>query len=268
VWVQSLAAGLGLAPLVPSLLGGTDYAYGTAESGPTAFNTSIPITDVTGPTGQVAQFSATHSTADPNALYTVWVGSNDLLDILTGEPPSRYAADIAAAVINVDNAISTLAAAGAKNFLLVTVPDLGATPGATANGPAAKAAASALSAGFNSALVNSAINLASLDSLNLSILNTYSLLDALVTDPSMYGFTNVTDPCVTGAVNFIGGTACAATTAAQNQYLFWDMSHPTAAGHAIIGNAAMTVLTPEPTPFSLIAAGLVGIGLAFRLKRA
>ena len=30
VWVQDLAAGLGLAPLKPSLLGGTDYAFGGA----------------------------------------------------------------------------------------------------------------------------------------------------------------------------------------------------------------------------------------------
>jgi phospholipase/lecithinase/hemolysin len=267
VWVQGLAAGLGLAPLAPSLLGGTDYAYGTAETGPTAFNTSVPSTDLTGPTGQLAQFGAAHSTADPNALYTIWIGSNDLLDILTGAPPSQYAADIAAAVTNVDTAIGTLAAAGAKNFLLVTVPDLGLTPDAITDGPAAEAGASALSAGFNSALVNSAVTLASLDSLNLSILNTYSLLDAIVASPSMYGFTNVTDPCVTGAVNYAGGTACAATTSAQNQYLFWDMIHPTAAGHAIVADAALAVLTPEPASFSLIAVGLVGVGLAFRLRR-
>ena len=69
VWVQDLASDLGLAPLRPSLLGGTDYAYGTAESGVTAFNTSAANTDLVGPVGQLAQFQAitprriqTHST--------------------------------------------------------------------------------------------------------------------------------------------------------------------------------------------------------------
>ena len=233
----------------------------------TAFNTSVPLTDLTGPTGQLAQFGAAHSTADPNALYTIWIGSNDLIDILAGAAPSQYAADIGAAVTNVDTAIGTLAGGGAKNFLIVTVPDLGMTPQAIAGGPAAQAAASALAVGFNNALVNSAVTFASLDSLNLSILNTYSLLDAIVANPSIYGFTNVTDPCLTGAVNYVGGTACAATTAAQNQYLLWDLRHPTAAGHAIIADAALAVVTPEPASVSLIAAGLVAIGLAFRLRR-
>jgi phospholipase/lecithinase/hemolysin len=90
VWVQDLAAGLGLAPLVPSMLGGTDYAYGGAETGPTAFNTSNPATDLSGPTGQLAQFQAAHPIADPNALYTICIGSNDLNDILEGTAPSQY----------------------------------------------------------------------------------------------------------------------------------------------------------------------------------
>jgi phospholipase/lecithinase/hemolysin len=267
VWVQGLAAALGLAPLTPSLLGGTDYAYGDAETGPTAFNTSVPQTDLTGPTGQLAQFGAAHSTADPNALYTIWIGSNDLVDILSGAAPSQYAADIGAAVTNVGTAIGTLAAGGAKNFLILTVPDLGLTPQAIAGGPAAQAAASALAVDFNNALVSSAVTFASSDSLNLSILDTYSLLDAIVANPSMYDFTNVTDPCLTGSTNYVGGTACAATTAAQNQYLFWDLRHPTSAGHAVIADAALTVLTPEPASLSLIAAGLMAIGIAFRLRR-
>src|ERR1700683_4285768 len=92
VWVQDLASDLGLAPLTPSLLGGTDYAYGTAETGGPAFNTSAANTDLIGATGQLAQYQATHATADPNALYTIWIGANDLSDILAGQLPSQYGA--------------------------------------------------------------------------------------------------------------------------------------------------------------------------------
>src|ERR1700685_4437396 len=53
VWVQDLASDLGLAPLTPSLAGGTDYAYGTGETGVTSFNTALPATDLLGVTGQV-----------------------------------------------------------------------------------------------------------------------------------------------------------------------------------------------------------------------
>jgi phospholipase/lecithinase/hemolysin len=266
VWVQDLATGLGLAPLTASRLGGTDYAYGTAETGTTPVHTANSF-DLTGAGAQISQFQTAHPVADPNALYTIWIGSNDLLDILTGALPSQYAADIAAAVTNTDIAIGTLAAEGAKNFLLVTVPDLGKTPEAIAAGAAAQAGASALAAGFNGGLVSSADALASADNLSLSIVDTYSLLDDIVASPASNGFTNVTSPCLTGAVNYVGGTACAATEAEQNKYLFWDNLHPTAAGHAIVANAALAVVSPEPAYVSLAALGLLGVGLVFRRRR-
>jgi phospholipase/lecithinase/hemolysin len=263
VWVQDLASALGLAPLSASLGGGTDYAYGGAETGTTPVHTAN-ASDLTGATGQVAQFQAAHSSADPNALYTIWIGSNDLLDILTGAPPSQYATDITAAVDNIDSAIGSLAADGAKNFLILTVPDLGVTPDAIAGGSGVQFAASALAAEFDSALISSLDAIASLDSLNLSTLDTYSLLDAIVANPSSYGFTNVTSPCVTGAIDYVGGTACASTLAAQNKYLFWDDLHPTEAGHAIVADAALAVVTPEPAYAFLVTVGLMGMALVLR----
>src|SRR5580658_8010352 len=179
VWVQDLVSDLGLAPLTPSLLGGTDYAYGTAESGVTAFNTSVPDTDLTGATGQLAQYQATHA-ADPNALYTIWIGSNDLSDILTGQLPSQYGGDIGAVVGNIYSAVSTLAGIGAKNFLILTVPDLGETPEVLAGGPAESAGASFLSSSFDTPLTNGIPGLAAADSVHVSVLNTYALLETIV----------------------------------------------------------------------------------------
>ena len=261
VWIQDLAAKLGVAPLHPSLAGGTDFAFGGAEAGPEPFNHANPLTDLT---AQVAQFSLAHPAADPNALYTIWIGSNDLADILTGAAPAQYLADIAADLTNVDASISALAADGAKRFLIVTVPDLGKTPGAIAAGPSAQAGATFLAANFDNALVTSALSLASSDGLHLSILDTFSLLDAAIADPLHFKLTNVTAPCLTGEVNFAGGTPCAN----PDQFLFWDTSHPTAAGHALVADAALTVVTPEPASVSLLAVGLLGAALLFRRRRA
>ncbi len=262
VWVQDLASGLGLAPLTPSLLGGTDYAYGTGETGVTAFNTSAPGTDLLGPAGQLAQFQAVHATADPNALYTIWIGSNDLTDILANAAPAQYAADLGTVAVNIDTAISNLASIGAKNFLVVTVPDLGDTPEALAAGPLASAGASAISKAFDTTLVQGAApfipslsTLATLDSIDISVLDTYSLLDAIVAHPAAFGFTNVTQPCLTGEVNYSGGTPCAT----PNQYLFWDQLHPTAAADLLVADRALGLVTPEPAPISLLALGLSGI---------
>ena len=54
VWVQDLAQNLGLPAVKPSLAGGTDYAYGGAETGQTSVHTVNP-TDLP---SQLAQFAA------------------------------------------------------------------------------------------------------------------------------------------------------------------------------------------------------------------
>lgn len=259
VWVQDLALDLGLSPLTPSLAGGTDYAVGSAQTGNTLYNTG-GLADLL--TGQLPAFEAANPTgANPNALYTIWIGSNDLAAIPANATSGAIATDIGDIVENIDTAISTLASLGAKNFLVVTVPDLGKTPDALAAGSLASAGASALSADFDNVLVNGSSPLPSLstlaagDSIDISVLNTYALIDAIVSDPAAYGFSNVTAPCLTGEVNYVGGTPCAT----PSQYLFWDGEHPTAAAQTLVADAALAVLTPEPASISLLAAGLLGL---------
>ncbi len=260
VWVQGLAAGLGLAPLTPSVLGGTDYAYGSGETGNASFDTSNPMTDLLGSTGQLVQFETTHTTADPNALYTIWIGANDLSDIPPGSTPAQVATDIATIAVNIDTAIGTLAGLGAKNFLIVTVPDLGKIPEAIAAGPLGVATGTALSSSLNSTLVAgsgpipSLANLAAVDGLNLKVLNTFSLIDAITANQGAYNLMDVTDQCL------VGTTVCAN----PSQYLFWDELHPTAAGHAIVAEAALAVVTPEPASVWLTGVGLAGLCLVFR----
>lgn len=256
VWVQDLSVTLGLGSLTSSRQGGNDYAYGDAYSGSSAVHTANLI-DLTGALGQISQFHADHPVADPNALYTVWVGSNDLSDILQAQNPGAAAAVVG----NIDSAINSLALSGAKNFLVLTVPDLGKTPGALAAGPATSAAASALALQFDLALVPSLNSLAGVDGLNLSVLDTYSLIDGIVANPNAYGFTNVTNPCLVGYVNYSGGTPCSATLAGQNQYLFWDNLHPTSGADVLVAGAALATITPEPSSFALIGAGLFGVWL-------
>ncbi len=253
VWVQDLSASLGLGAVTPSLAGGNDYAYGGAQTGTLGtFYTAEAGDLIGGPDSQISQFQTAHPTADPNALYTIWIGANDLDAILKGGGTTT---NVAQAVGNVDAAIAALTTEGAKDFLILTVPDLGKTPAVTVFGPAAVAAASGLSALYDTELFGS---LSAFSTDSISVLDTYSLLDEIVANPSAAGLTDVTDPCL----NTVTQSVCST----PNSYLFWDELHPTAAGHAIVADAALNVLTPEPATYGLIALGLGGICFLRRRK--
>ena len=252
VWVQDLAKSLNLPAVTASIPGGTDYAVGGAISGNLPF-VAAGAGDLP---SQLAAFHTANPVANANGLYTIWIGSNDL-DSILAKDPAHAATDAAAVVANIDFAINTLAGDGAKNFLVLTVPDLGKTPDAIAAG--AGAAASLLAADFDNLLVNGAgpipsLNaLAGADSIHLNVLDTYSLLDGVVADPAAYGFSNVTQPCYNIALN----TVCAN----PNQYLSWDGLHPTAAGHEIIATAAFQLVAPEPATLALLAIGILGLSV-------
>ena len=262
VWVQDLAASLGLPAVTPSLAGGTDYAVGSAISGNLPF-VSAGLADLP---AQLAAFHAANPIANPTGLYTIWIGSNDITAILATSPTAaQAAADLSAVISNIDTAVGTLASEGAKNFLVLTVPDLGKTPAAIAAGPLGVAAASSLSGQLDLGLEQSLGILAGEDPLlSINVLGTYSLVDAIVANPAKFGFTDATDPCLTGEVNYAGGTPCAN----PSQYLFWDTQHPTAAGQAIVAADALQTLAPEPATLGILAIGGLALLAACRRSQA
>jgi phospholipase/lecithinase/hemolysin len=263
VWVQDLAARLGLPALTPGLAGGSDYAFGHATTGSTSTNNS----DVPNLEQQVGLFFSAHATAPSNALYTFSIGANDLFNILgglTGGLTPQQAAAAAAQVVASE--ASKLAGAGAKDLVLFDVPDLGVTPGITALGPAASAAATALSAFFDQQVL---LDLAPVEAAGLTVfdLNTYTLIDEVVQDPSAFGFSNVTAPCWTGGFtgSATGGSLCSTLPAVQDTYLFWDDVHPTAAGQLLVADAALSAMglpVPEPSTWAMLFIGFGGLGFA------
>ena len=100
VWVEYLAADLGLPRLQPSLLGGTDFAWAGAETGTGLSVNSTPNvgTQVSAYLGQVS------NQADPGGLYVVWAGANDIFDFGSSE-------NVATSAQNVQTAVQELYAA-------------------------------------------------------------------------------------------------------------------------------------------------------------
>ncbi len=148
---------------------------------------------------------------DPKALYVVFGGANDFFRIFNGADPATV---IGSGVSNVITIVVTLRTAGAKNIVVIDLPDIGRTPRALAGGPASAAGATFLSSTFNR-LVNNA-----LDGLSFPVVrvSAFDLINQFVAQPKKFGFTNVTDQGILDLAN-------------ADTYLFWDDVHPTTRGH-------------------------------------
>jgi phospholipase/lecithinase/hemolysin len=241
VWVQDLAQNLGLPAVKPSLAGGTDYAYGGAETGQTSVHTVNP-TDLP---AQVAQFAVNVPDPSPNALYTVWAGSNDVLDIAnSGETPAQQQISVQQAVTNETVSIDGLIAHGAKDLVVMDVPDLAKTPYEMAR-PASDATSGTLAQEFNTDLGAALRAIVASGAASIDYVDTYGLLDAAIANPAAYGFTNVTQPVWSGTLVDSHSGTLAATGGAQNGYLFFDDLHPTSAGHALLAAAVTQTLTGQ-----------------------
>jgi phospholipase/lecithinase/hemolysin len=241
--VEQMAAALGL-PLTPSLLGGSNYAYGGAETG----TGSYLGLDGTGVLAQVSAFvnAPPPGFGGPASLIVLWAGPNDLFTAFaSGVDPASI---ILPAMDNLAASVALLYGAGARTILMPDLPNMGATPFGLGSGN--PAGLTAFSAGFNSALALTADGLeGALPGLNLIEFSTFALLDRVIADPGAFGFANVEDPC------FNGFSVCAN----PDDYLFWDSVHPTARGHALLG-ASFAAAVPEPGSLQLIAGALLIIG--------
>lgn len=221
VWVELLAPKYGI-----TYTGATNFAVGGAESG------------TGGPVGVSTQVN-TLSAATPigaNTLVTYWAGANDLLNRASTTPSATL---IAQTVTNNVTNISTLAARGAKTILVGNLPDLGRTPGGVGSGSGASL--SALTQAYNASLVAQLPAIETARNTRIVVLNTFGLITDVLANPSTYGFTNVTVPCITPA----GATGACATAAAANTSLFFDPIHPTAAAHVVVANFAAATLDQD-----------------------
>ena len=252
IYADTLAAGLGFAA-TPSTAGGNDYAFGGAR---TRYQLSGP--PFMGIGEQINTFTAIPGMADPNALYVVWGGANNLQDIIRGKTVDALGNPIPTLSQSVGDmlaGIQSLYDDGARIFLVPNVPDLGLTPRIREFGSAAIAYAHALSLGFNAMLEAALVALDDdLADIELITFDTYLALGRIVATPSAYGLTNVDSRCYTGDdLTFTGGGTVCAT---PETYLFWDGIHPTTTVHGILGRQMLAAI-PEPGTATLIGAALL-----------
>jgi outer membrane lipase/esterase len=239
VWSEQFAAKMGLSATA-SLLGGTNYAFGGAQTG-------VDGTD--GPGGfpfsmktQLNMFlggfagNPAHAVSG-SELFVVAGGGNNVRDVL---------ANVSITPANAPQLIATAAAAyaqarGAQHILVMDTPNFGLTPSALSFGAPGGTLGSLVSASMNAAL---AARLAG----ESGVMNFdfYAFLTNTVANAASLGLTNVSNACGQAPV------ICDPATA-----LFFDGIHPTNFGHTLLADAVFAQAVPEPASYLLLGSGLL-----------
>src|SRR3569832_1372374 len=273
IYAGLLANKLGLSSS-PTSVGGNNYAYGGARTTYIRVEASAPF-NLGGilPSGArpwtldlEREAFAAQGIHDPNALYVIWSGSNDVGDIiplvLTGNTVLA-AQFMSTAVTGIKDGIDTFLNAGAQTILVPNVPDLGLVPEITAKDPLFPGAPPHLASQTATAVVqqfNSLVDamLRGYSGVDIVRYDSIGYLRVVVADTAAFWVSNVTLACFSGFVSPAGpiDTVCAN----PDDFVFWDAEHPSAAFHAVIADQFFAAVVPEPSSVLLCSAGSLACG--------
>jgi len=276
VWAEYFVPNLAKGPTVP-VATNLDFAFGGAQTGV-----------VMSPPGGLVQLgifqqiiAAGANSLDGDDLVSIWLGANNYLDAIEAASPATLADPVAlntligstaaAAAGDIGTLVGGLATMGAKTVVVMNLPDLGRTPAFSGLSLTANAGSLA-TATHNAALAQAVAGVkAAFPDVNIISVDTNALFSLFVSDPARFGLENVTEPCLDADT----GVPCAADTAGQNKYLFWDSVHPTTGVHALFAEAVRTLSdtlgvvrnTAAQSEAGLITARAADRTVALRLRQ-
>ncbi|MCY4385417.1 MAG: autotransporter domain-containing protein [Nitrospinae bacterium] len=261
VWAEIVAEAFGASGAY-SLAGGPNYAFAGACMNPA---TPCDVDDSPTVTEQIGMhLAARGGNLDPNALYTIWGGLNDIADSALSNPATALGHVIAAADVNAAQ-IRRLREAGARHVVVFNMPDASLAPFAVALGPANQAGLRALVDQYNQKLYAGIRE----NEGGVVPINIHAALGALAANPGRYGITNTTGtacgvPNAGSAVSIQCGPAGSPfpvtyAPGANETYLFADRSHPSGAVHAMLANMVTSTLA---APLQVSLAGEAGADAA------
>lgn len=262
VWIDNVAASLN----VPLL----NYAYGGAWAEPLK-DSKLMI-----PFGIGMQVNAylVRAVTDRNKgdhLYIIWAGGNDYAE---GRDDIDYATTNT--VTSIETQIDWLTYYGAKNLLILNLPDLSIVPEVTTKGPDSVQQVKKLIAMHNSKLAKMvAEQQAKHPDAKIIFGDITPYFDDVYSHHDQYNITDVTNPCYTGDYSLKSTLAIQEMTAAKqydidiikspslraayavskladsgteacaapDEHMFWDQIHPTRVVHHLIALDAMTILS-------------------------
>ncbi|MGB3654913.1 MAG: phytase, partial [Rivularia sp. (in: cyanobacteria)] len=215
---EIIAKQLGFSASTPSLEGGNNYAFGTAESGSGFSDEGFPNVG--------EQISAYLLVDEPTAtdVFFITAGSNNFFPDMNAENTAENIDTPLSALQGLTENITTLAQAGAKNFIIPNAAPLGTLPFANAAG--INNALNTASTQFNTLLDPKLDELEGELGINIIELDVAGEIAKIRANPSEFGLTNVDDPAL--------NTATGAVVPNPDEYFWWDGIHPTTAAYNLV----------------------------------
>lgn len=256
---------------------GANFAYGGAKAAPSTTNKVYGLTDFPGGQAvdipdleqQTDMFLASSFGSSPDIRLTaIWIGANDLFDTLenASNPLTLPLELIAAANTVVEKVVESvvkIANAGPPNtsFVIFGLPKLGDTPLISPLEQPVPALMNAVTVYLND-LLEAAATVGALADLKTEFFDIEFYFQDIMANPAAYGLVNATDSCLQNPL--------CGTSIDPNTYLFYDLVHPSQAGHTIILDTYNNLFpVPLPAGLPLYLAGLgVVLGFGFRKARA
>lgn len=248
-----------------------DYAYGGAWIEPiTVSKLSMPIS-----VPMQVNFFLVEAAMDFNTskhLYVIWAGGNDYIN---GRSDPEYATTNSVNILK--DQIDWLRYYGAKNFLIMNLPDISLTPEVTRRGAVAVADAKQITLMHNRKLEDMIKREQADNPQDKIILGDFTdYMDDVVANPGKYNLKNVKDACYGGGFTYnlsdsmdsrevaaakeanidivnnsslheaylVSRLASSGKKPCSNpeDYLFWDHLHPTRTAHQIVATMSQALL--------------------------
>ncbi len=244
--------------LTPSLLGGTNFAFGGARAADNAPTDAIP--DLL---AQIAAFTSSVGSLGANPLGVIWVGGNDFLDFSEIVEPTdeQFAGFVGGVAGTIGTGVQQLVAAGVSDVVVFGQPSFGTLPqfdgdtdgAAAANGASffLNAAIEATTAGLDAALPDAGVSFFDLD----------GVLQGVLADL----------PDETQQLQCLEALGVEGCLANPDNFLFFDAIHPVEGVHTILADAfSDEFLQPVPLPAggALLLTGLAGFGVWARRRKS
>ena len=258
-WIEDAAIALGAVQSVRAALRttrpGRNYAYGGARAG-----VSLVPNDARNLTEQVSTYLADVNGSAADDRIVMFIGANDVADAvraLAVDPSGATSVDgLLTGIASINENLDRLVMAGARDFVIVNVPNVALVP--ALNPPLAPAGLGGIATCWTLLFDRGSplpagcpalpAGIPGLDTLvagleqqgmKATLVDAFGFINQIAADPGRYGITNMTDTCVTPD---IPPYQCAH----PNRYFFWDGLHPTWVVHALLGVEVLRELKQNP----------------------